>query len=187
MRQNERNKLIKNLFLYLVGLRDLERAKASFTEIKTNVSVGELTTTANLEKLFFFVICYGRIFHKCYHAGKLKIEDLCDVNPLTYGQSAMHRCLMELRDQSYAHNDAIRNQLVVSFNKVKNKTQAIAQISYHLPCGINRRVTFSLFKKLQKNLNKKRDEVLKKLYPIPPKLITICYDAKSKELKEFGS
>ncbi|TAK76632.1 MAG: hypothetical protein EPO11_03930 [Gammaproteobacteria bacterium] len=71
--QKERNDLLKKLFLYTVGLRDMWLAKKCFNELK-DLSTNSIADLDNVGKTYIFIICYGRIFHTNEGIGRLKIK-----------------------------------------------------------------------------------------------------------------
>lgn len=56
----ERNRLLQELFLYAVGLRDIHICESSFSEIK-DINIRKITDANKTGSLYTFIISYGRL------------------------------------------------------------------------------------------------------------------------------
>src|SRR5438445_11321284 len=119
-----RNKQLKSLFLFVVGLRDLKIAKSCFDDLK-DLPIGEVAEINNVGKVFAFIICYGRIFHRNKGVGRLERSFL---EKLSRDEQLMHDSLMNMRNKSYAHNDPEQNILFVHIDE--SKIHAVANLRY---------------------------------------------------------
>lgn len=157
----ETEELRKQLFLYVVGLRDLKVAESCFNELK-DLPIGVIADLNNVGKTFAFIVCYGRIFHNNEGIGKLKIQNFIDT--LSTDEKKTHKALMSMRNENYAHNDPQHNNLFIHYNADEKKISAIAQFSYH-PLSYNKDEIFSLIQKMHAMLETERDKLLEQLYP----------------------
>lgn len=70
-----REALLKNLFLYVVSIRDLEIAQKTFDDIK-DIDIGFIADPNVIAKTYVFIISYGRIFLKSHNLGQIKFNSL---------------------------------------------------------------------------------------------------------------
>lgn len=135
-------------------------AQKCFNELK-DLEINKITDLNNVGKTYAFVVCYGRIFHSNDQIGKLEIKSF--LGTLTSEEKKMHSSLMDMRNQSFAHNDPQHNNLFVSYNKDKSKINAIAQFSYH-PLSYYKETISALLNKVINMLEAERDSLITKLY-----------------------
>lgn len=158
--KQKRNKQLKKLFLFVVGLRDLKVAKCYFDDLKNlKLPKGEITKTDNVGKTFAFIICYGRIFSGNKRVGKLEKSFLKTLSP---DEKLMHNALVNMRNQSYAHNDPEHNTLSIHIDE-NSKIYAIAQLRYSAFSN-NKQIIESLLMKIKCFMETNREVLLKKLY-----------------------
>jgi hypothetical protein len=155
----QRKKIQKELFLFVIGLRDLITAKSFFNEIQ-KIDMSQIVNPINVGKTYAFVICYGKIFSKNNFLGKIDFDSL--QGAFTGIEKMTHHNLMNMRNKIFAHNDPEHNRLNIYFDKKTGKIGAIANVGFtHFNNG---EATTTLLDKVKRGLEIKRDEMLSRLY-----------------------
>ncbi len=156
----KRIELRKELFLFVMGLRDILIAQSFFDQIK-DIQLNKIVDSNIAGMTYGFIICYGRIFHKNDQLGKINFESI--KNKLSQEEKQIHNTLMCMRNQDYAHNDPKNNTLHIYYDKKNKKISAIANLNYAFLADYNKTIP-PLLIKIKRIFEQKRDELLAKLF-----------------------
>lgn len=120
----KRRELQNNLMSYAFGIKDL-----SIIENILDPVIKGQPQTLDTPNFYVFIICYGRIFGKNQVIGKVGNGFKTHLSP---DQISMHQSILDIRNQSYAHNDPIATgSVLINWNDGAGKIIATTTYTSH--------------------------------------------------------
>jgi hypothetical protein len=157
-----RRELQKELMLYAFAIKDLSFLDMILSNVESNQS-GSSGSLDDISMAYVFIICYGRIFGNNRIIGKVNNRFMQEAE-LTREEKSMHKSILDLRNQSYAHNDPLSaGNILVNWNEGLNKIIATATYTFNdLKSHTNE--LKQLVIKIKSYFENQQDKVINQLY-----------------------
>lgn len=159
---DEQDDLKKELWLYGMGIRDLQELQKIYDKIK-DIDLYEISNAPNIyPDTFYFITLYGRIFSKNDYLGKINTDK--SLTNLTNEEKKLHDSLMDMRNQVYNHNDPQHNNALISYDEKQSCLEiTFSSVSLNL-FGFSKEIILSLLDKLKISFKEETNSILRKLY-----------------------